>query len=128
MLKSTKAKAGTALIILTGLALLMPRHDPLMIPRNPQWGKVRAAWLKNHNSCEACGVKVDLEVHHIKPFHTNPELELDPTNFITLCRNHHLTLGHDPDGPKGPKSRNWSKSNPNVKQDAQDYRRANTHN
>ena len=47
-----------------------------------------------------CGGKVKLEVHHKKPFHIHPELELDPTNFITLCEadkggvNCHLLFGH----------------------------------
>jgi 5-methylcytosine-specific restriction endonuclease McrA len=39
-----------------------------------------------------------LQVHHIKPFHLHPHLELEPTNLITLCevkgRDHHLLLGH----------------------------------
>lgn len=36
----------------------------------------------------------------IHPFHLHPELELDPTNFITLCENGdknincHLIFGH----------------------------------
>jgi hypothetical protein len=41
-----------------------------------------------------------LEVHHIKPFHLHPELELEPKNLITLCENKsdgvncHLLFGH----------------------------------
>jgi hypothetical protein len=47
----------------------------------------------------ACGYKGrKLQVHHIKPFHLHPNLELDPGNLITLCeargRDHHLLLGH----------------------------------
>jgi len=46
-----------------------------------------------------CGYKgKKLHVHHIKPFHLHPQLELDPRNLITLCeargRDHHLLLGH----------------------------------
>ena len=42
----------------------------------------------------------NLEVHHIKPFHLNPALELDPINLATLCEskkdgvNCHLWFGH----------------------------------
>jgi len=50
-------------------------------------------------ACAACGYKgKKLQVHHIKPFHLHPHLELDPQNLITLCeargREHHLLLGH----------------------------------
>lgn len=47
-----------------------------------------------------CGGKDKLEVHHIKPFHLHPELELDPSNLIVLCEsgggglNCHLAIGH----------------------------------
>jgi predicted TIM-barrel fold metal-dependent hydrolase len=47
-----------------------------------------------------CGGNVKLEVHHIKPFHLHPALELDPTNLATLCEavkdgvNCHLLFGH----------------------------------
>jgi 5-methylcytosine-specific restriction endonuclease McrA len=41
---------------------------------------------------------LDPQVHHKVPFHDRPELELDPTNLVTLCgpkhRNHHLDIGH----------------------------------
>jgi 5-methylcytosine-specific restriction protein A len=39
-------------------------------------------------------------VHHIRPFHTHPELELEPSNLITLCESGrrgvhcHLLFGH----------------------------------
>ncbi len=36
----------------------------------------------------------DLNVHHCRPFHLHPDLELNPANLITLCRNHHLWWGH----------------------------------
>jgi hypothetical protein len=39
-----------------------------------------------------------LNVHHVLPFHLKPELELDPSNLITLCssldKNCHLDIGH----------------------------------
>ena len=69
-------------------------------PRSDKWPEVRKTYLSNHGSCAACGGDVKLEVHHMRPFHLHPELELDPTNFLTLCEsgnngiNCHLGVGH----------------------------------
>lgn len=69
---------------------------PLNKRRSPKWGKVRAAYLKEHPGCEVCGGKVGLEVHHKTPFFLKPELELEESNLITLCRKNrcHLNFGH----------------------------------
>lgn len=85
--------------------------------RSSRWPTVRNRFVKNNPVCAACGTDDDLNVHHIKPFHSHPELELDTDNLITLCREHHFTVGHDPDGP-GPETPNWKLSNPNVKRDS----------
>lgn len=92
-------------------------YETLLVgaPRSPQWRTVRNKYIKAHPECEACGSREDLNVHHIRPFSTHPELELVESNLVTLCRSHHLSLGHMcPDG-----RRNWSEcSNPNVRRDA----------
>jgi len=67
--------------------------------RSPKWGRVRDLWVLANPFCAVCGFTKYLNVHHIKPFHEHPELELDPTNFITLGEqcptgNHHLLFGH----------------------------------
>lgn len=66
--------------------------------RSGKWPKVRADWLGVHPYCEACGAITNLNVHHIEPFYQNPEMELDPSNLITLCetpsRNCHFNIGH----------------------------------
>jgi hypothetical protein len=63
--------------------------------RSPKWKSVRKDHLETQPYCQACGSKKDLEVHHIEPFHLNPDRELDPHNLITLCsRSCHLTFGH----------------------------------
>ncbi|HTK10908.1 MAG TPA: HNH endonuclease signature motif containing protein [Ktedonobacteraceae bacterium] len=67
--------------------------------RSPEWHRVAKEHLLREPSCAACGYKgKKLQVHHIKPFHLHPQLELDPQNLITLCaargREHHLLLGH----------------------------------
>lgn len=83
-------------------------------PRSPEWPKVRAEYLEKHPACEACGSDKGIQVHHVKDFHTHPELELNPENFITLCgpegHNCHLRIGHN--------FRFDCEANPNVREDA----------
>lgn len=69
--------------------------------RSPHWPAVRRAHLKAHPTCAACGARavLGMQVHHEKPFHLDPELELDPKNLITLCERLtgpecHLRIGH----------------------------------
>jgi hypothetical protein len=65
--------------------------------RSGHWPTVRKEHIEANPYCSACGGKDELNVHHIQPFHLDPELELDPKNLITLCMgelNCHLTLGH----------------------------------
>lgn len=82
--------------------------------RSSQWAKVRGVWLLLHQTCAACGGTTNLNVHHIKPFAYYPELELVPTNFLTLCehpaRNCHLNIGHSGD---------WAAYNPFCVEDAE---------
>jgi hypothetical protein len=87
-------------------------------PRSPKWPALQRNHLKLHPKCEACETTLGLNVHHVKPFHLYPELELDPKNLITLCRDHHFSIGHDPDGPWAPAKPSWTKENPNVRSDA----------
>jgi hypothetical protein len=82
--------------------------------RSPKWTSVRAKFISKFPTCEACGTDDDLDVHHIKPFNTHPQLELDESNLITLCRHHHFTIGH---------WRNWSIVNPNVRTDCKELRK-----
>lgn len=63
--------------------------------RSPRWSKVRKEHLKSNPACAACGAKDKQEVHHIKPVHLFPDLELDPGNLVTLCSSPcHLLFGH----------------------------------
>ena len=76
------------------------------------WSKVRKMHIKAHPICAACGRDDGLEVHHIKDFSNNPELELEPTNLVTLCDKGtkcHLTFGHLGD---------WKSINPEVVKDS----------
>ena len=81
--------------------------------RSPLWPAAEKAWLKLHPTCTVTGGKDTLNVHHIKPYHLHPELELDPTNFITLSREAHLIFGH---------LGLWSSYNENVVEDAAIWR------
>lgn len=66
--------------------------------RSSKWPAVRSAHLKEHPTCENCGGKVSLQVHHVIPFTQNKELELSDSNLITLCeekpKNCHYNEGH----------------------------------
>ncbi len=62
--------------------------------RNQNWSVVRYDHILEHPNCFICGSCRKLHVHHIVPFHINPELELDPENLMTLCAQHHLLFGH----------------------------------
>lgn len=69
--------------------------------RSGKWPTVRRKFLAENPACAVCGsITGKREVHHIHPFHLHPQLELDPTNFITLCENKkdgincHLSVGH----------------------------------
>lgn len=65
--------------------------------RSPEWPALERRWLDLHPRCAACGCVTHLQVHHIRPVHLFPELELDPTNLVTLCMNEqecHLRIGH----------------------------------
>lgn len=85
--------------------------------RSGKWPSVRKAYLKKHPICQVCGGNNKLEVHHKRPFHLHPSLELSPSNLITLCEgakdvNCHLFLGH---------LGNFKGFNPSVKKDAANW-------
>lgn len=78
--------------------------------RSSLWPKVEKDFLSKNPACAACGSSKHLNVHHKRPFHLHPELELDETNLITLCmdKDCHLLIGHGD---------NFKAYNPNVEQD-----------
>ncbi len=85
--------------------------------RSAQWPTVRKHHLERQPCCQVCGSDKGLEVHHIRPFHLHPKLELDPANLITLCEGTrggcHFLFGH---------LENWHSFNPNVVSDAAAWR------
>lgn len=90
-------------------------RELLTAARSPHWHKARELHLKLHPVCAACGGTEDLEVHHKKPFHLHPELELNEENLITLCENQgqqcHFHFGHC--------ALSWKCYNPHVEEDAE---------
>ena len=65
--------------------------------RSPKWGAVAHEKVAEIKKCEVCGSTDRLQVHHIQPFHDNPELELEPSNLVVLCMSKnecHLVCGH----------------------------------
>src|ERR1051326_1490267 len=81
-------------------------------PRSRAWPSGRHSHLSGHPLCAACGRSEGLEVHHIRPFHLYPQLELEPSNLLTLCesaRKGHLLIGHLGD---------WRNINPHSVEDA----------
>lgn len=73
---------------------------PLGSRRSSLWPEVRDEHLSKYACCEVCAATSKLRVHHIKPYHLFPELELEGSNLITLCEswkmglNCHLLIGH----------------------------------
>lgn len=91
---------------------------PLLSKRSSHWPTIREHFLKSNPECAACGCKEKLQVHHIRPFHIYPSLELDMSNLITLCeaeRECHLRIGHNS---------SWRNENENVRADAQALRKS----
>ena len=89
------------------------------LARSPEWPRVAKEHLLREPRCVACGYKgPKRQVHHIKPFHLHPHLELDPDNLITLCErdghDHHLLLGH---------LDAWPSYNEHIRADAKHYYR-----
>lgn len=84
-----------------------------LVKRSPEWRKVRAEFIReNGGRCALCGLKTNLEVHHIIPVHLAKDRELDKTNLLVLCENKsiycHFVLGH---------LMNWMAYNPTVVKD-----------
>jgi len=70
--------------------------------RSKQWKSLRLEALRRDNfKCVKCGSKGRLEVDHIKPVRSNPELSFVLTNLQSLCRQCHsrktrIEVGHAP--------------------------------
>lgn len=77
--------------------------------RSPKWPALERQVVKEEGECRVCGTKRDLQVHHVRPYHLFPALELVRSNLMTLCRRDHFFVGHLAD---------WKAWNPDVRADA----------
>lgn len=75
-------------------------HDYLVgakaTKRHKDWNDKRIEKVRKTPFCEFCkGVKL-LQVHHKKPFHLWPELEMEDDNLCVLCEANrcHVMAGH----------------------------------
>jgi hypothetical protein len=89
------------MIHLVNIARSALRERAKVKTRSPQWERVRNAFLAKVEAagggCAACSEKKRLQVHHEKPYHLHPELELEESNLIVLCMGPnecHLLIGH----------------------------------
>jgi 5-methylcytosine-specific restriction endonuclease McrA len=63
--------------------------------RNFSWQRCRKRFLKKVGKvCVCCSSKKQIEVHHVLPRHIRPDLAVDMTNLIALCKGCHLRIGH----------------------------------
>ncbi|RTL86451.1 MAG: HNH endonuclease [Hyphomicrobiales bacterium] len=61
------------------------RHSGAVI-RTRRWKALRIAVLRRDGfKCVECGARGDLEVDHVHPVRTHPELAYEPLNLQTLC-------------------------------------------
>lgn len=86
----------------------------ISMPRSRHWAEVRDKFLQDHPRCEVTGSRIDLEVHHIVPFHLVPALELRESNLIVLTREIHFFVGH---------LCNWKSYNPTCVDDVLAWRK-----
>ena len=71
------------------VAVARAREKAKASERSGKWVTVRKKFLaknkKAGRGCEACGNTVGLQVHHVRPYHLHPELELVESNLRVLC-------------------------------------------
>lgn len=71
-----------------------------------RWQVLRHKILERDDwQCRCCGERRRLEIDHIKPVKTHPELAFDPSNLQALCGRCHasktrIECGHKPLDPK----------------------------
>jgi 5-methylcytosine-specific restriction protein A len=90
------------------------------ITRTKRWAALRLqAKRRDGFQCVECGGRHHLEVDHVKPVRSNPELAFDLRNLQTLCATCHtrktrLECGHPPLTPERLAWRDLLKGNPDV--------------
>ena len=73
-----------------------------VVTRTQRWRVLRMAILERDGfKCRCCGTGGRLEVDHVKPVRTHPDLSYDPANLQALCpachtRKTRIECGHPP--------------------------------
>lgn len=57
-----------------------------------KWLELKSKILYEKQKCEVCGTNRQLQVHHILPRFSNPELAMDLENLMVLCRECHVNI------------------------------------
>jgi len=87
------------------MGLRYPRYSR-GVTKSKRWKALRQQALRRDGwKCVACKAVGRLEVDHILPVRTHPELAFDLTNLQTLCASCHsrktrIECGHDPLDPQ----------------------------
>ena len=71
-----------------------PSAPIMCASRSPAWAELARRTVEDRPACQCCRAITDLQVHHVLPVHVRPDLELDQTNLLVLCRRCHLFVGH----------------------------------
>lgn len=85
------------------------------VTRGQRWHALRMAILERDGfRCKSCGCGGRLEVDHINPVRTHPELSYEPGNLQALCPSCHtkktrIECGH-PASIQSPERDAWAKA------------------
>jgi len=61
--------------------------------KSPEYAKARRDALRRDKyKCRKCGSNKRMQVHHIRPYHSNPSLLCDLNNLISLCLKCHSQM------------------------------------
>lgn len=90
----------------------MKRHSAPFL-QTPRWKALRQQALRrDHYQCKECGAGGRLEVHHVKPVRTHPELVYDLDNLLCLCKSCHVVITRKELGLSAvnPKRQAWTRA------------------
>ena len=79
---------------------------PKTVARDREYGEARAVWLASHPLCVfplpagVCGAEAT-DCHHRESRGVAPDRVVDPTNFVSLCREHHDWVTTHPEAAEG---------------------------
>jgi hypothetical protein len=51
-----------------------------------------SVFTRDNYTCQKCGSHKDLNAHHIRSWHSHPDLRFDINNGLTVCRNCHAEI------------------------------------